>query len=588
MAIMYPESFPSDRAKDPKREGEALFFDACKRYLSDDYRIFYSKEWRSNAEQTQGEIDFVIIHREMGLVLVEVKGGGIHFDAKTGEWTSTDSHGNEHKIKNPIDQLRRSKGAIGKQIKRQLSLTGRPRILGMIAFPNCESNPGLIFHVEQLSELGKDETLFWEDIDGNQDRFLGKVSKVFEKDSLKTVPSNVVRLTPTHLRKIERRWEEADARSVLASYLTKDEWAIGRLTEQQVGHLKNLRCLNRLAIKGGAGTGKTVLALEKAIRLSQQGYRTLLTCRTPLLARRWELDFQAIKEPCPIVFDFRSLCAEFGIKAGVIEHPPANLLTKEWHDHAPEVLMEALNHPDSVRFDAIIVDEAQDFEETWWEPLQLALEDGDDGILWVFYDDNQRVTKLAGTFPDLPSYCLTENLRNTREIFNNFKPLYPGSDYETKGPQGQPIRFQVVGSDSEEALGSGLREVLKKLIKEGNVAASDIVILTGKTLSRSQANPSSLVPFLEKGKVYAKSYKVTKDYPPSPGYIFVQHILSFKGMEAKVVILVELEDQLEKGTSLYIGMSRAKTHLVIVGTNRVVGYIQAGNLELIGKEGATD
>ena len=43
------------------------------------------------------------------------------------------------------------------------------------------------------------------------------------------------------------------------------------------------------------------------------------------------------------------------------------------------------------RYDALIVDEAQDFHPDWWVPLQLLLEDPDEGSLYVFYDDNQRI-----------------------------------------------------------------------------------------------------------------------------------------------------------------------------------------------------
>lgn len=42
-------------------------------------------------------------------------------------------------------------------------------------------------------------------------------------------------------------------------------------------------------------------------------------------------------------------------------------------------------------YDAIVVDEAQDFLENWWLPLQLLLSDPDNGILYLFYDDNQNI-----------------------------------------------------------------------------------------------------------------------------------------------------------------------------------------------------
>ena len=42
-------------------------------------------------------------------------------------------------------------------------------------------------------------------------------------------------------------------------------------------------------------------------------------------------------------------------------------------------------------FDPIIVDEAQDFEDTWWIPLPDLLKEPDNGVFYVFFDDNQRI-----------------------------------------------------------------------------------------------------------------------------------------------------------------------------------------------------
>ena len=43
------------------------------------------------------------------MVTVEVKGGGVRYDAHANVWTSIDRHGHEHEIKDPFSQARKAK-----------------------------------------------------------------------------------------------------------------------------------------------------------------------------------------------------------------------------------------------------------------------------------------------------------------------------------------------------------------------------------------------------------------------------------------------------------------------------------------------
>ena len=56
------------------------------------------------------------------------------------------------------------------------------------------------------------------------------------------------------------------------------------------------------------------------------------------------------------------------------------------------------------RFDAIIVDEGQDFADGWWVTLEELLVNPEDGILFVFYDDNQRIFDQRGSYPVPPPH----------------------------------------------------------------------------------------------------------------------------------------------------------------------------------------
>ena len=94
---------------------EARVYRSLRDNLPDDYVVLFQVGWilRQEGERARdGETDFLICHPDKGCLCVEVKGGGVGFDAATGEWSSIDRHGRKHKIKNPIDQALKAKYSV--------------------------------------------------------------------------------------------------------------------------------------------------------------------------------------------------------------------------------------------------------------------------------------------------------------------------------------------------------------------------------------------------------------------------------------------------------------------------------------------
>jgi hypothetical protein len=108
MTKLYPEHLPESVINDPKRQAERKVFDALSK-LGAPFVGFYSVAWQSRRDgrASDGEADFVIAHPELGILVIEVKGGGIAFNAETGEWTTTDRYGESFVI-DPVEQARRS------------------------------------------------------------------------------------------------------------------------------------------------------------------------------------------------------------------------------------------------------------------------------------------------------------------------------------------------------------------------------------------------------------------------------------------------------------------------------------------------
>ncbi|MCX6056884.1 MAG: nuclease-related domain-containing protein [Chloroflexi bacterium] len=108
VAKLYPEHLPESILSDPKRNAEKKVFEALSG-LASSFVVFYSVAWQSRKEGSarDGEADFVIAHPDYGVLVLEVKGGGVSFDAISGQWTTVDRYGNSYLI-DPIDQARKS------------------------------------------------------------------------------------------------------------------------------------------------------------------------------------------------------------------------------------------------------------------------------------------------------------------------------------------------------------------------------------------------------------------------------------------------------------------------------------------------
>ncbi|MCD9153373.1 DUF2075 domain-containing protein [Aeromicrobium duanguangcaii] len=172
-----------------------------------------------------------------------------------------------------------------------------------------------------------------------------------------------------------------------------------RLTQEQATILGVTRLLTRVEVRGGAGSGKTVLALQQAKQLSNG---------------RDEL-----------VGTFHDFGRQWGAPDG--DRTDSDF----WERRLPALMTELADGlPDGRKHDAIIVDEARDFADDWWQPVLTALRDEDRGGLCVYSDEYQRIFARFGRPPvQLAPLALDHNLRNTQQIHEAFGPLAPSRMY---------------------------------------------------------------------------------------------------------------------------------------------------------------
>lgn len=214
--------------------------------------------------------------------------------------------------------------------------------------------------------------------------------------------------------------ESPEFSPLLVEAAAKMNRKIATLTEEQFRVIDFLRGHRRVAIAGCAGSGKTLVALEKAMRLHRAGLRTLLLCHNPHLAA----DLRAMAAGGGVeVRDFESWVRD--LSGASVTHDDAWTLYHEPTDAELSAAFDGLTGP-LHRYDAVVVDEGQDFRDTWWTVVEAALRSPPHGILYVFLDDHQALLPHRDGPPIVASpYTLSQNVRNAGRIFELVQHLHP-------------------------------------------------------------------------------------------------------------------------------------------------------------------
>ena len=329
------------------------------------------------------------------------------------------------------------------------------------------------------------------------------------------------------------------------------------LTEEQFFVLDVLSRHRQAAIAGCAGSGKTLLAVEKASRLARQGFRVLLTCFNRNLAVFLRQKLGDL--PNLHIESFHKLCFDLAREADLL--PVRNSRESRFFNVELPQLMHRAAKQLGIKYDAIIVDEGQDFRPNWWSPLQSLLAEPNEDFFYIFYDDNQSIYTdgdIADTLPiDQPPYTLTINCRNTKEIHQQVSRFYRAPTETTaRGPLGRPI--SVARYSQPHQLQATLSDTLQQLIRDERVPANEIAILT--PLSR------------RKSQIWASSGFQRTTFSDNPSQLHTDDTIvcntihAFKGLESSVVILAELDQWRSRDLNslLYVACSRARNHLIVL------------------------
>ncbi len=209
--------------------------------------------------------------------------------------------------------------------------------------------------------------------------------------------------------------------SISEAYRRIDE-RVEVLTQEQYGVISRLQGRSRALISGNPGSGKTLVAAQKAILLAEAGVATLFVCHNPLLAR-WvrELTHDAPVDVYYVEELVQRLVAESSERAST---------WTEYSQPRSDQIAIALQRLESgpPPYQAVIVDEGQDFADEWWPLIEACTPAGDASILYVFFDDQQSLLPYRMNLPPAGwPLSLSRNCRNAGRIYRVMRRMAPHS-----------------------------------------------------------------------------------------------------------------------------------------------------------------
>jgi Holliday junction resolvase-like predicted endonuclease len=504
---------------------------------------------REKGRPDEAEIDLLLIDPDGGVVIVEVKGGRIRYDAKQAAWRNADAAG-ATVIRDPVEQAKRARSLVKRLLdKHGVDASSLP-LRWAFAAPDCriDTPGGGVIDQHQL----------WDDRAATQlarmhAMTVGQLSAGERPSDTRT--DHIVNVL---------RGRSVEGRASLAAALTAHADEVEALTESHRNVRNRLTADRRVLVHGGAGTGKTGLALGIAADHAMLGSRVLLTSwnialadhlrdalRELLTRAQSPLADQVGTDPTGriVVQDLGTLVRDNarGADDRPLTPPTDRRAMSDWfYRELPEHLTPALTGGE---FDVVVIDEAQDLREDW--ALAVTGLATRDGRVYAFQDDQQDLFRADAALPDLLDvhHELKENFRNTPQIAA-FAARFGDVELDCIAPDGPPVRF--VECAAEDVIAQ-TRAVADLLQREESVRDEQLAVLW---LYHN--------PYQNRTSEVVDAYRTGKRVETNAA--------TFKGLERPVVVLGldtrADEDPEALRRNLYTAATRASALLVVVAAKR--------------------
>lgn len=529
MAKIYPEIVEDYHGS----YGEFQIFESLKQ-LPNDWYIYHSLNWKDrskNGRITWGEADFVIFNKNYGILVVEVKSGGISF--KDGKWLQTRLDNSEiNEMKNPFNQANRSKYKLIDEIDYKLPYGDRCFIDKAVWFPSISND-----------ELQKANLPLEYD------------SKlILTKESLNNPLQSILSIynfyNSTRYTMLSRNSENVILETIMPSFNLvpsasniKDEadYVFYQLTNEQKKVLDFISDQQTVAIQGSAGTGKTFIAVEQAKRLSSDK-KVLFLCFNKFL-------YYHLDNKCKL-----NNVDYYNLHTFLSKNSSDDISTDEKCLKA----LKSIDFANTLDYQAIIIDEAQDINDKilieFYEICKRL-----NYNLYLFYDKNQMLfqNKLPKCLEEFDcKLTLTKNCRNTLKIVQTINSVF-NINTQANGfsVSGVMPTFYFVDTDIQNKLGLIINDYLNDGFDQ-----KDITILTLSTEDESCLNEITQIG----------NYKI--NHESNEDGIFFTTSKKFKGLESNIIIVIDFDakqySDYEYMKNLYVSLSRARQRLSLICNNK--------------------
>ncbi len=540
--MIYPPVFPSDI----NNRAEEKVYEALSQLPQDDYDIYFQKTFSgvSGKESADYEIDFLIIDKRddrfNAILVVEVKGGALSYSAKNNAW-----YQNGRQLSpGPDAQARRNKHNL---LQRFRSIIGEVPIGWVVWFPDGISTAGEFTPTNMRS---------WQVLDYNANqKATTEIENAFSALKIKHAAYPGI-----EIESYEKRLKTSLLRGLgivqpLNILLQQYDEKFLQLENEQRAFFQILYQFDRLAVSGGAGTGKTMLAVGAASDLANEGKKVLFLCFNKMLSLALK---EIVSGEGITVSTFHSFAYEY-----IYEIEPKWYENQKAKDASfyeilfPSKLMETIEaYPPKEKFDVLLIDEAQDFNRSW---LALAFKlISQEGKIILFYDENQNIFDRKFEIPteeSFQSFKLEHNYRNTQKICSYVQDETGFQITPMNTPEGVDVKVsEYVGLDDLE---NKLNQALLKLLMVENLSYNDIVIIVDGRVSKHLLSTLTKI-----GNFPIRPWDVNSQR--EEGVVYYTSITRFKGLESNVLLLIKDEktDHVES-KRFYAQCTRAKSLLWI-------------------------
>lgn len=540
--------YPNELTSLPESHAEEMVYNKLSQ-LSDRYDIFFSKRFvqLNQFEKSEYEIDFIISIPNEAILCLEVKGGIINYNGISNRWFQ-----NSKPLKVGPDTQATS--ASHNLINRFSYLSRDVPIGWAICFPDCElpdkvdlpTSLDVNHIIDQKSLLYIDkalESIFKSIKSQNPERTGCKyfVYERFKNDLLRGL--GLVQRLSTKFKHEEEKFIE--------------------LADSQLNVFKQVAENDKIIVNGPAGSGKTIVAKELAKELASENKNVLLLCYNRTLANKISYDIGIRNNELITTGSFHSYT-----KRLVEYYDPEwwriqdTLEPNFWELELPAKVEGILDgHSDLTKYDVLIIDEAQDFKEFWFELLFRLVKE--DGKKIIFLDRIQDIFNRNVVIPEQSSFVkftLPENCRNTKNIVSYLEEIIGEPIKIRKNPVGAQV--EIYDAKNSIDLQTKLVCEIKDLTTAHNLSSDQILILIN-----SNKESSSISNLKKVGNYALKSLdnkaRVDKNSIP------YTTINTFKGLEWDVVFVIDIHlidpDRLRQ--VLYTQASRARHKLYVYRIN---------------------